>query len=121
MLTIRAATGDGSRVSVSGTLTGPKQIEKIVEINGYDVEVPIAEHFIVMIYTDRPGIVAIFGHEFGDGRHQHRRHADRPHRAGRRRRSACSPSTRRSPEALLERLRAAIEATLLREIDVVAS
>ena len=45
---------------------GTKQIEKIVEINGYDVEVPIAEHLIVMIYTDRPGIVAVYGKEFGE-------------------------------------------------------
>lgn len=51
---------------MSGTLTGTKQIEKIVEINGYDVEVPFAQHLIVMLYADRPGIVAVFGREFGD-------------------------------------------------------
>ena len=38
-----ARSATASQVSVSGTLTGTKQIEKIVEINGYDVEVPIAE------------------------------------------------------------------------------
>ena len=74
---------------MSGTLTGPKQVEKIVEINGYDVEVPLAEHFIVMLYTDRPGIVAIYGREFGDGGHQHCRDADRTNRTRAVRRSAC--------------------------------
>ncbi len=78
LITLRGALSDGSQVSVSGTLTGTKQIEKIVEINGYDVEVPIAEHLIVMVYDDRPGIVAIYGHEFGEAEDQHRRHADRP-------------------------------------------
>ena len=66
VVTLRGALADGSQVSVSGTLTGTKQIEKIVEINGYDVEVPFAQHLIVMLYADRPGIVAVFGREFGD-------------------------------------------------------
>ncbi|HYI32786.1 MAG TPA: phosphoglycerate dehydrogenase [Glaciibacter sp.] len=66
VLTLRGALADGSQVSVSGTLTGTKQIEKIVEINGYDVEVPFAKNMIVMLYTDRPGIVAVYGREFGD-------------------------------------------------------
>ncbi|MEY5017308.1 MAG: hypothetical protein RL431_357 [Actinomycetota bacterium] len=65
LLTIRGTLVDGSQVSVSGTLTGSKQTEKIVGINGFEVEVPMAEHFIVMIYTDRPGIVAVYGREFG--------------------------------------------------------
>ena len=79
----RGALSDGSQISVSGTLTGTKQIEKIVEINGYDVEVPFAEHLIVMIYDDRPGIVAVYGKEFGDADDQHRRHADRSPRGRR--------------------------------------
>ena len=66
LLTVRGTTSDGANISVSGTLTGTKQIEKIVEINGYDVEVPIAKHLIVMIYRDRPGIVAVYGKEFGE-------------------------------------------------------
>ena len=66
LLTIRGVLGDGRTMSVSGTLMGPKQIQKLVEINGYEVEVPIADHHIVMIYRDRPGIVAIYGKEFGE-------------------------------------------------------
>ncbi|KQQ94658.1 3-phosphoglycerate dehydrogenase [Leifsonia sp. Leaf325] len=66
VITLRGALADGTQVSVSGTLTGTKQTEKIVEINGYDVEVPIAKNLIVMQYTDRPGIVAVYGREFGD-------------------------------------------------------
>jgi D-3-phosphoglycerate dehydrogenase len=68
VITLRGALADGSQVSVSGTLTGTKQIEKIVEVNGYEVEVPFAQHLIVMVYTDRPGIVAVYGREFGDAR-----------------------------------------------------
>ena len=66
LLTIKGVLGDGRTVSVSATLTGAKFTEKLVEINGYDIEVPLAEHHIVMMYQDRPGIVAIYGKAFGE-------------------------------------------------------
>lgn len=66
VITLRGVTENGTRVSVSGTLTGPKQVEKIVEINGYDLELPISEHLVVFTYTDRPGIVAAYGSLLGD-------------------------------------------------------
>lgn len=119
VLTIRGSTSDGARFSVSGTLTGPKQVEKIVEINGYDVEVPMAEHFIVMLYTDRPGIVAIYGREFGDAQiNIAGMQIARQQKGG----QALSVLTVDSPvpAALLETVRVAIDAALLREIDVVA-
>ncbi|HEU0206379.1 MAG TPA: ACT domain-containing protein, partial [Pseudolysinimonas sp.] len=118
VLTIRGATGDGRQLSVSGTLTGPKQLQKIVEINGYDVEVPFAEHLIVMQYTDRPGIVAIFGKEFGDAGINIAGMQIARQRAGG---QALSVLTVDSlvPEGLLETVRKAIDADSLREIDVV--
>jgi len=66
LLSIRGVLGNGTTVSTSATLTGAKQAEKLVEVNGYDIEVPLAEHHIVMMYEDRPGIVAIYGRAFGD-------------------------------------------------------
>jgi len=66
LLSIKGVLGDGRTVSASATLTGAKPAEKLVEVNGYDVEVPLAEHHIVMMYEDRPGIVAIYGRAFGD-------------------------------------------------------
>ncbi|MCR2811585.1 phosphoglycerate dehydrogenase [Microbacterium sp. zg.Y1090] len=66
VITLRGALSDGSQLSVSGTLTGTKQIEKLVGINDYAVELPIERHHIVMLYTDRPGIVAVYGQKFGE-------------------------------------------------------
>ncbi|GAB3605664.1 phosphoglycerate dehydrogenase [Conyzicola nivalis] len=117
LLSIRGSLADGSEISVSGTLTGTKQIEKIVEINGYDVEVPFADHLIVMVYTDRPGIVAVYGKEFGEasiniaGMQVARREAGG---------AALSVLTVDSPapEGLLEKVRLAIDADLMREIDI---
>lgn len=117
LLTVRGALGDGTQVSVSGTLTGPKQTEKIVEINGYDVEVPVAEHLIVMVYKDRPGIVAIYGKQFGDAEiNIAGMQIARQSKGG----QALSVLTVDSPvpDALLESVRTAIDADLLREIDI---
>jgi D-3-phosphoglycerate dehydrogenase / 2-oxoglutarate reductase len=117
LLTIRGALSDGSQISVSGTLTGTKQVEKIVEINGYDVEVPVAEHLIVMIYTDRPGIVAIYGKEFGEANINIAGMQVARQSAGG---QALSVLTVDSPvpEELLAKVRKAIKADLLREIDI---
>lgn len=66
IITLRGALSDGSQLSVSGTLTGTKQIEKLVGINEYAIELPIEKHHVVMVYTDRPGIVAVYGQKFGE-------------------------------------------------------
>ncbi|TPW77151.1 phosphoglycerate dehydrogenase [Schumannella soli] len=118
LITLRGALADGSQVSVSGTLTGPKQIEKIVEINGFDVELPVAEHFIVMLYTDRPGIVAVYGREFGEADINIAGMQIARQSAGGQALSVLTVDSR-VPDELLETVRTAIDATLLREIDIV--
>ncbi len=118
LLTIRGALSDGTQLSVSGTLVGAKQVQKIVEINGYDVEVPMAEHFIVMVYTDRPGIVAIYGKEFGDAAINIAGMQIARHTAGGQALSVLTVDSR-VPDDLLERVGTAIDATLMREITVV--
>ena len=65
-LTIRAATSSGTNLEVRGTLTGPKQIEKIIGINGYDLEIPLSEHLVIFEYSDRPGVVATLGKILGE-------------------------------------------------------
>ena len=46
---------------MSGTLTGPRHVEKIVEVLGYDVEVQPSEHMAFLRYDDRPGVVGTVG------------------------------------------------------------
>ncbi|MEA9985855.1 phosphoglycerate dehydrogenase [Subtercola sp. RTI3] len=119
ILTLTGALADGTQISVSGTLTGTKQIEKIVEINGYDVEVPIAEHLLVMIYDDRPGIVAVYGKEFGDASINIAGMQIARTTAGGKALSVLTIDSP-APESLLERVRVAIDADVLTEIDVTA-
>ena len=57
---------DGRRVTVSGTITGPRRTEKVVEVDGFDIEVPFSEHMAVFRYEDRPGIVGAVGRILGE-------------------------------------------------------
>jgi D-3-phosphoglycerate dehydrogenase len=61
VVTLRGTLADGTQVAVAGTLTGPKQVEKLVGIDGLDLELPLAEHMLVLRYTDRPGVVGTVG------------------------------------------------------------
>jgi len=117
VLTIRGALSDGTQISVSGTLAGIKQVEKIVEINGYEVDVPIDDHLIVMQYIDRPGIVAVYGKEFGDAKiNIAGMQIARQNLGGK----ALSVLTVDSPvpASLLEKVRKAIDADVMLEVDI---
>ena len=117
MLTLRGALSDGTQISVSGTLAGIKQVEKVVEINGYEVDVPIDDHLIVMQYIDRPGIVAVYGKEFGDAKiNIAGMQIARQNLGGK----ALSVLTVDSPvpAALLEKVRKAIDADVMLEVDI---
>ncbi|NLJ53556.1 MAG: ACT domain-containing protein, partial [Intrasporangiaceae bacterium] len=63
---LRGTLADGRMVSVSGTLTGPRMVPKIVGINGFDLEIPISEHIAFFTYEDRPGVIGQIGNLLGD-------------------------------------------------------
>jgi len=64
--TLRGTLADGSIVEVAGTLTGPKMVQKIIGVNGFDLEVPISTHMAFLSYVDRPGVIGAFGRLLGD-------------------------------------------------------
>nr|WP_245597138.1 phosphoglycerate dehydrogenase [Jiangella gansuensis] len=66
LVTLRGVLADGRAISVSGTLSGPKHVEKIVEVLGYDIEALPAEHMAFLRYTDRPGVVGTIGRVLGE-------------------------------------------------------
>ena len=65
LVTLRGIMPDGQVVSVSGTLSGRRQQEKLVEVNGFEMEIAPAEHLVFLTYTDRPGIVGTVGQILG--------------------------------------------------------
>ena len=65
MVYLSGALSSGERVSVAGTLMGIKRVEKIVEIDGLDVDVAFSDHLLFLRYTDRPGVVGAVGNALG--------------------------------------------------------
>ena len=66
LVKVRLALTDGTSLTVGGTVTGLKAVEKIVEVDGFDVDVPIASHLAFFHYHDRPGVVGMVGRVLGD-------------------------------------------------------
>jgi D-3-phosphoglycerate dehydrogenase len=66
LITVRGALPTGEVVSVSGTLSGPRHIAKIVEVDGFDIEIVPTDHMAFFTYVDRPGIVGVVGRILGD-------------------------------------------------------
>jgi len=52
--------------SLSGTLAGRRSEPRIVEIDGHGVDVPPAEHMLVITNDDRPGVIGTVGTLVGD-------------------------------------------------------
>jgi D-3-phosphoglycerate dehydrogenase len=66
LITLRGTLADGEQVSVSGTLVGVKQSERLVEIDGFDLEIELSAHLAFLTYEDRPGIVGAIGRILGE-------------------------------------------------------
>lgn len=64
--TLQGTLADGTVVSVAGTLTGPKLVQKIIGINGYELEIPLSQHMAFFSYVDRPGVIGSIGRLLGD-------------------------------------------------------
>src|SRR6476619_6629056 len=118
LITLRGTLADGSQVSVSGTLIGISQRERLVEVDGYDVDIEPTEHLAFFRYEDRPGIVGTVGRILGQAGiniagMQVRRDAKGGHAL-----VALSVASAIPAEALAE-IEAAIDATSLRGVDLV--
>jgi D-3-phosphoglycerate dehydrogenase len=66
LVTVRGTLANGDEVSVSGTLSGPRHVEKLTDVDGFDIDVALAEHLAFFRYGDRPGVVGIVGQILGD-------------------------------------------------------
>ena len=60
-------SGEGSRgqVGVAGTVVGPRDAERLVAVNGIDVDMAIADHMAFLFYEDRPGVIGTVGSILG--------------------------------------------------------
>jgi D-3-phosphoglycerate dehydrogenase len=56
-------SGEGARgqVGVAGTVVGPRDAERLVAVNGIDVDMALADHMAFLFYEDRPGVIGTVG------------------------------------------------------------
>jgi len=62
---VKLALTDGRSIVVAGTVTGPRDTEKLIEIDGFEIDVPISSHMAFYTYDDKPGIVGVVGQILG--------------------------------------------------------
>src|SRR5699024_5596651 len=62
---LTATTSTGQRISVSGTVTGPKLVQKLTEVDGYSLEIELTDNLLIFRYEDRPGIIGQLGLALG--------------------------------------------------------
>ena len=58
---VRAVYADGASVNVAGTLSGPQQVEKIVQINGRNFDLRAEGVNLIINYADQPGALGKIG------------------------------------------------------------
>ena len=61
LVTVRAVYPDGATLSVSGTLSGLNQVEKLVEVNGRHFDLRAEGVLLLLEYQDRPGVMGTVG------------------------------------------------------------
>ena len=62
---VKAAFNDGKQTTVEGTLVGTRKVERITAIDGFDLDLPPADHLLFLRYGDRPGVVGKVGNALG--------------------------------------------------------
>lgn len=65
MISLNAALSNGRSIVVDGTLMGIRRVEKIISVDGFDLDLPPTEHLLFLQYSDRPGIVGSVGNLLG--------------------------------------------------------
>jgi len=65
MISLNAALSNGRSIVVDGTLMGIRRVEKIIRVEGFDLDLPPTEHLLFLQYSDRPGIVGSVGNLLG--------------------------------------------------------
>jgi D-3-phosphoglycerate dehydrogenase len=66
LVRVRGVMADGREVAVAGTLFGKNQVPKLVEVDGFDMDLDLSGHLLFFVYQDRPGVVGTVGAALGE-------------------------------------------------------
>jgi D-3-phosphoglycerate dehydrogenase len=65
MISLHAALSNGKSIKVDGTLMGIRKVEKIIAIDGFDLDLPPTDNLLFLRYVDKPGVVGAVGNALG--------------------------------------------------------
>ena len=65
MISLHCALANGKSITVDGTLMGIRKVEKIIAIDGFDLDLPPTDNLLFLRYADRPGVVGAVGNALG--------------------------------------------------------
>jgi D-3-phosphoglycerate dehydrogenase len=68
MISLHAALSNGKSIKVDGTLMGIRKVEKIIAIDGFDLDLPPTENLLFLRYADKPGVVGAVGNALGSAK-----------------------------------------------------
>jgi D-3-phosphoglycerate dehydrogenase len=68
MISLHCALSNGKSIVVDGTLMGIRKVEKIIAIDGFDLDLPPTDNLLFLRYADRPGVVGAVGNALGDAK-----------------------------------------------------
>jgi D-3-phosphoglycerate dehydrogenase len=68
MISLHAALSNGKSVLVDGTLMGIRQVEKIIAIDNFDLDLPPTDNLLFLQYVDKPGVVGAVGNALGSAK-----------------------------------------------------
>jgi D-3-phosphoglycerate dehydrogenase / 2-oxoglutarate reductase len=66
LVSVQAALPDGTALTVSGTLSGLDEVEKLVEVNGRGFDLRAEGNVLLLEYKDRPGVMGQVGTLLGE-------------------------------------------------------
>jgi D-3-phosphoglycerate dehydrogenase len=65
MISLHAALSNGKSIKIDGTLMGIRKVEKIIAVDGFDLDLPPTENLLFLRYADKPGVVGAVGNALG--------------------------------------------------------
>ena len=68
MISLHCALSNGKSITVDGTLMGIRKVEKIIAIDGFDLDLPPTDNLLFLRYKDRPGVVGAVGNILGSAK-----------------------------------------------------
>lgn len=66
LVTVRGTLSSGEQICVSGTLVGIQRRQRLVGVNGFDVDLEPGDHLVVLAFDDHLGAVGRIGGIVGD-------------------------------------------------------